>query len=169
MSFRRSIIAALAMAVIVIVHPHVAAAQTDVIRGRIIGPDSLPVERATITVTSLTGNVTRSARTDKNGRYTVTFPGDEGDYFVNVAALGFAGRRFEIKRTGDQEILIADAKLQRVAERLDVVKVNADRQRVGRHDVPTSAAANARRRRRTCPPISWVIWPPSPRRSLACS
>ena len=136
MSFRRSIIAALAMAVIVIVHPHVAAAQTDVIRGRIIGPDSLPVERATITVTSLTGNVTRSARTDKNGRYTVTFPGDEGDYFVNVAALGFAGRRFEIKRTGDQEILIADAKLQRVAERLDVVKVNADRQRVGRNDVP---------------------------------
>ena len=135
-SFRRSIIATLAMAVVVIVHPHVAAAQTDVIRGRIIGPDSLPVERATITVTSLTGNVTRSARTDKNGRYTVTFPGDEGDYFVNVAALGFAGRRFEIKRTGDQEILIADAKLQRVAEQLDAVKVNADRQRVGRNDVP---------------------------------
>ena len=67
--------------------------------------------RATVTVTSLSGNVSRSARTDKNGRYTVTFPGDEGDYFVNIAALGFATKRFEVKRTGDQEILVADARL----------------------------------------------------------
>ncbi len=135
-SLRRSIIVALSVVGAIAFHTRSAAAQTDVIRGRIIGPDSVPVERATITVTSLTGNVTRTARTDKNGRYTVTFPGDEGDYFVNVAALGFAGRRFEIKRTGDQEILVADAKLQRVAERLDAVEVKADRQRVGRNDVP---------------------------------
>jgi Carboxypeptidase regulatory-like domain len=135
-SFRRSIIAALSIAGAIVIHSQSIAAQTDVIRGRVIGPDSLPIERATITVTSLTGNVTRTSRTDKNGRYTVTFPGDEGDYFVNVAALGFAGRRFEVKRTGDQEILIADAKLQRVAERLDAVEVKADRQRVGRNEVP---------------------------------
>jgi Carboxypeptidase regulatory-like domain len=135
-SFRRSIVAALSIAGAIVLCARSLAAQSDVIRGRIIGPDSLPVERASISVTSLTGNVTRTARTDKNGRYTVTFPGDEGDYFVTVAALGFAGRRFEIKRTGDQEILIADAKLQRVAERLDAVEVKADRQRVGRNDVP---------------------------------
>ena len=136
MSFRRSIVSALAVAAVVVLHVPIAAAQTDVIRGRIIGPDSVPIERANITVTSLTGNVSRTTRTDKNGRYTVTFPGDEGDYFVNVAALGFAARRFEIKRTGDQEILIADARLQRVAERLDAVEVKADRQRVGRNEVP---------------------------------
>ncbi len=108
-------------------------AQADVIRGRVVGPDNAPVERATITVTSLSGNVSRTARTDKNGRYTVTFPGADGDYFVNVAALGFGARRFEVKRTGDQEILIADAKLQTVATQLDAVKVNAERQRVGRN------------------------------------
>src|SRR5262249_11227621 len=135
-SLRRSIVVALSVVGAIALHTPLASAQTDVIRGRIIGPDSVPIERATVTVTSLTGNVTRSARTDKNGRYTVTFPGDEGDYFVNVAALGFAGRRFEIKRTGDQEILIGDAKLQRVAERLDAVEVKAERQRVGRNDVP---------------------------------
>lgn len=136
MSFRRSFIALLVVAGASLIRPHLAAAQTDVIRGRIVGPDSAAVEGATITVTSLTGNVSRRARTDKNGRYMVTFPGDEGDYFVNVAAFGFAGRRFEIKRTGDQEVLIADAKLQRVAERLDAVEVKANRQRVGRNDVP---------------------------------
>ena len=65
-----------------------------------------------------TGNVNRSARTDKNGRYTITFPGGEGDYFVEVAAIGYAARRFELKRTADQEILVADARLLRAASRL---------------------------------------------------
>src|SRR5206468_9646644 len=128
---RRLVSVALSVFVAAVVHPGSLFAQTDVIRGRITGPDSVPVERATITVTSISGNVSRNARTDKSGRFTVTFPGDDGDYFVNVAALGFATKRFEVKRTGDQEILVADARLQRVAAQLDAVKVNADRQRVG--------------------------------------
>src|SRR5690242_7413375 len=87
-------------------------AQADVIRGRITGPDSLPIERATVTVTTLSGNVTRAARTAKDGRYTVTFANADGDYWVSVAALGYATTRFEIKRIGDEQILIADARLQ---------------------------------------------------------
>jgi hypothetical protein len=125
-------------------HPAAVVAQTDVIRGRIVGPDNQPIERATVTVTSLSGNVSRTARTDKNGRYTVTFPGDDGDYFVNVAALGFGAKRFEVKRTGDQEILVADAKLQQVAAQLDAVKVNADRKKVGRNDLAPDISGSER-------------------------
>jgi hypothetical protein len=109
-------------------------AQTDVIRGRITGPDNNPIERATVTVTTITGNVSRSARTGKDGRATVTFPGDEGAYVVTVAARGFTARRFEIKRTADQDILVADARLQTSAAQLDAVQVNAQRQRVNRND-----------------------------------
>ncbi len=122
------------MCVAAFVLPRRAFAQTDVIRGRIVGPDSQPVERATITVTSLSGNITRSTRTDKAGRYTVPFPSDEGDYYVSVAAIGFATKRFEIKRTADQEILIGDARLQRVAAQLDAMTVRAQRQKPGRDD-----------------------------------
>src|SRR5690242_16297526 len=100
--------------------PGALRAQSDVVRGRVIGPDSTPVERATITVTSLRGNVSRTTRTDKDGRYTVAFPGSDGDYFINVAALGFASKRFEIKRIGDQEILVGNARLSIVAQQLDV-------------------------------------------------
>jgi hypothetical protein len=107
-------------------------AQTDVIRGKITGPDNAPIERATVTATTLSGNVSRAARTGKDGRFTITFPGDEGDYFVSIAAIGFASKRFEVKRTGDQDILVADAKLQTVATQLDAVQVNAQRQRVAR-------------------------------------
>jgi len=114
--------------------PATAHAQSDVIRGRIIGPDSVAIERATVTVTSLNGNITRQARTDKAGRYQIVFPGDEGDYMVNVAALGFAARKFEIKRTGDQEILVADAKLLKSAAQLDAVKIQAQRDKPIRDD-----------------------------------
>ncbi|HEV8497842.1 MAG TPA: carboxypeptidase-like regulatory domain-containing protein, partial [Gemmatimonadaceae bacterium] len=95
----------------VLAAPGAIRAQADVIRGRVIAPDSTPVERATITVTSLRGNVSRSTRTDKDGRYTVAFPGSDGDYFVNIAALGYAGKRFEVKRIADQDVLVGNARL----------------------------------------------------------
>ena len=108
-------------------------AQADVIRGRVTGPDSLPIENVVVTATTLSGNVSRTARTDKQGRYTISFPGGEGDYMVNFAALGFAARRFQVKRVADEDILIADARLQRVNQVLDAVEVVGERQRPNRN------------------------------------
>jgi hypothetical protein len=131
---RRIVVLIATLVVAVLVRPAPLLAQSDIIRGRIIAPDSAPVERATVTATSITGNITRTVRTDKNGRYTITFPGDEGDYIITVAAFGFAAKKFELKRTSDQEILIADARLTRAATQLDAVKVNAARQKATRND-----------------------------------
>src|SRR5262245_10820473 len=79
-------------------------AQSDVIRGRVTAaPADAPVENVTVTATSLNGNVNRTAKTDRNGRYMITFPGNEGDYFVTFVAIGYAPRRFEVKRTADQD------------------------------------------------------------------
>jgi hypothetical protein len=124
--------------------PAALGAQADVVRGRVIGHDSMPVERATITVTSLRGNVSRTTRTDKDGRYTIAFPGSDGDYFVNVAALGFAGKRFEVKRLADQEILVGNARLSVVAQALDAVKIDAARQRIARTDAPAEVGGSER-------------------------
>ncbi|HUR91147.1 MAG TPA: TonB-dependent receptor, partial [Gemmatimonadaceae bacterium] len=112
------------------------AQQADVIRGRITGPDSAAVEGATITATSIGGNVSRSARTDKNGRFTITFPGGDGDYMVSVTLLGYAPRRFEVKRVADEEILLADARLTRMGALLEDVTVTAARPRMARTDTP---------------------------------
>ena len=110
------------------------AQQLDVIRGLITGPDSVPIAGARVTATSLSGNVNRNARTDTKGRFTITFPGGDGDYFLTVSALGFAPRRFEVKRTADQEVLLADARLQRAVTQLDEVRVVGDRPRTTRDD-----------------------------------
>jgi hypothetical protein len=111
------------------------AQNTDVIRGRVTGPDSLPVRSAQVTVTSVSGNVSRGAVSNQDGRFTVTFPGGDGDYIVNVTAIGFAPRRFQLKRVADEDVLIADARLSRV-EVLDEVRVVGQRERVRRGDVP---------------------------------
>ena len=136
------------------------AQQTDVIRGRVIGPDSLPVENVTVTATSLSGNVSRTARTDRNGRFTITFPGGDGDYFVSFAALGFAARRFEVKRTADEEILVADAKLARAAVNLDAMKVTAPREKVARNDAPPDISGTER-------PVTNAALPPADLGDLA--
>jgi len=133
--FRPLLLVAASLGAIFLGAGTLGAQQADVVRGRVIGPDSLPVEGAQVTVTSLNGNVSRRARTDKSGRFTVTVPNGEGDYFVSFAALGFAAKRFEVKRTADEEILIADAKLTRAAVNLEAMKVTAPRERVARNDV----------------------------------
>lgn len=130
--------AALVAAVVALAFLPVAslgAQQSDVIRGRVTGPDSLPLEHVVVTATSISGNVNRTARTDKNGRFTITFPGGDGDYMVSFAAIGFAARRFEVKRIADEDILVADARLQRVNAVLDAVEVRGQRERPRRNDV----------------------------------
>jgi hypothetical protein len=110
-----------------------AAQSTDVIRGRVTGPDSLPIQGVTVTATSVSGNISRNSRTDKSGNFSISFPNGDGDYIVSFAALGFAARRFEVKRTADQEFLLADARLARSAVTLDAMKVESPRQRPDRN------------------------------------
>ncbi len=108
------------------------AQQADVIRGRVVDQTGRPIESARITVTSIPGNVARNTTSDKNGRYTVVFASADGDYWISVTALGLTQKRFELKRIGDEAVLIGDATLVRAAV-LDAVKVQADRARVSRN------------------------------------
>ena len=116
----------------------------DIIRGRITGPDDGPLSGAIVTATSVSGNVSRRARTARDGRYTIAFPGGDGDYFVTVQAIGFAARRFQVKRTADQEILVADAKLQIAAQSLDTVQIAGERNRVNRNQNPQDISGTER-------------------------
>src|SRR5262245_6772267 len=43
--------------------PRLEAQETDIIRGRVTGPDSLPIEGVTVTATSIANNTNKVART----------------------------------------------------------------------------------------------------------
>lgn len=112
-----------------------AQVQAEVIRGRVTGPDSAPIMNAIVTTVSFNGGITRTKRTDKNGRYSITYANGEGDYWVSVTALGFQPQRFEVKKMADEEVLIADVKLSQT-QQLQAVQVTASgpRQAVARTD-----------------------------------
>jgi len=40
------------------------------------------------------------AKTDRNGRYAISYPSGDGDYWLEFRAIGFMAKRFEIKRIG---------------------------------------------------------------------
>lgn len=142
MPLRRLI--ALAGVLLALVPASVRAQGADIIRGRITGPDDQPMSGAIVTATSVSGNVSRRARTARDGRYTIVFPGGDGDYFVLVQALGFTPRRFQVKRTADQEILVADAKLALAAQALDTVQIAGERNRVNRNSNPQDISGTER-------------------------
>src|SRR4051812_48849000 len=89
-----------------------AAQQTDIVRGRVTGPDSLPLTGVTVKATSYQGSVVKTASTDKSGRFTIIFLNGEGDYWIEMTKLGFAARRFEARKIGDEEVISADARMQ---------------------------------------------------------
>jgi hypothetical protein len=100
-----------------------AQTSTDVIRGRVIDPDRRPIEGVGVRAVSYQGQITKTATTDKNGRYTIIFINGEGDYWLDFRKLGFAPRRFEVKKIGDEEVLFGDAQLSSSIVALDAVTV----------------------------------------------
>jgi hypothetical protein len=105
----------------------------DIIRGRVLGPDSLPLADVQVTATTLFGQVSRSVRTNRDGRYTISFPGGEGEYWVAFNAIGFDQRRVQVLRTADQEILIANVLLSASSVQLETFTVT-ERAPVSRGD-----------------------------------
>ena len=104
MTPRRLLSLAVIIAAVILAPTRAFAQEPDIIRGRITGPDSQPIAGAKITATAISDNTSKPATTDKNGSFTIIFPNAEGDYFINVAAVGYNPRRFEIKKMADDYI-----------------------------------------------------------------
>jgi hypothetical protein len=100
-----------------------SAQQTDVIRGRVSGPDATPLEGVHVRAMSYQGSITKTATTDKGGRFTIIFINGEGDYWLDFTKLGFAPKRFEIKKVGDEEVMLADTRLSSTIAALDAVNI----------------------------------------------
>ena len=132
------------LALLAFAPPRARAQDPDIIRGRVTGPDSLPVEGANVSVTAIASGVNKTTRTDRDGRFTVTFLSADGDYWVAVQAIGLAARRFEIKRLGDEDVLLADVRLQKPLTILAPVRVQGQRPPPPRNENGTDISGTER-------------------------
>src|SRR3954470_2409504 len=111
-----------------------SAQESDIIRGKVTGPDSLPLENVKVTAMSLATNQSISRNTTKDGRFTIIFPNGGGDFMLSYTAIGFQPTQKEVKREQDEAILIADQSLGKNPTMLNAIRVTANRQQVDRND-----------------------------------
>ena len=100
---------------------------TDVIVGRVVGPDSLGLRAAHVDVTSIESGITRKQMTGDDGRYSVIFPDGGGRYLLTVHYLGMAPARMLVQRRADEDRLVADFALTPTAIQLSAVTIEAQR------------------------------------------
>jgi len=98
---------------------------TDILMGRIAGLDSQAVPNARVEATSLETGITRTKTTGADGRYTILFPDGGGSYRLTVRAVGMAPVTRTISRQGDEDRIITDFDMGRIATQLATVRVQA--------------------------------------------
>jgi hypothetical protein len=135
-------VARLALFVAGLLFPLAASAQigatTDIIIGTVTRAEGgLPIEGANVEVISIESNVTRRARTNAQGKYTVLFPDGGGQYRVTIRALGLAPTTLTIARQADEDRLIANATMSTNPTVLAGVTVRANQSVPQQGDRPT--------------------------------
>jgi len=127
MMLKSAALAAFVIALASIAVPAIAqvGSTTDILMGRVSGLDSQAVPNARIEATSLETGITRGKTTDADGRYTIVFPDGGGSYRLTVRAVGLSPVTRMISRQGDEDRLITDFDMGRIATQLATVNVRA--------------------------------------------
>ncbi|HEV2643273.1 MAG TPA: TonB-dependent receptor, partial [Candidatus Elarobacter sp.] len=99
----------------------------DLIVGRVVGPDTLPLRGARVDVTSVESGITRTRPTGDDGRFAIVFPDGGGQYVVTVHYLGMRPTRTLVRRQADEDRLVANVQLAEAPVVLSAVNVDAKR------------------------------------------
>jgi hypothetical protein len=98
---------------------------TDIITGKVTGPNGEPIAGARVEVMSIETQVTRFRTTNEKGQYTLLYPDGGGNYRVTFKAIGMAPFTLNLNRQADEDRLEADAKMSPTSQRLGQIVVRA--------------------------------------------
>jgi len=114
----------------------------DIIRGRVVGPDSQPVAGARVAVRSEESNEVRETVTTARGAWTVLFPTHSEKYVVTTRFIGMEPSIVRVKWRHDDAVLTANVALVAARHQLERVTVREHpRPRPVRDDAQSSGDA----------------------------
>ena len=129
---------------------------TDIIIGKVIGPDSQPVAGAKVLIVSASTNAQRSILTRDDGRFTVLFRDGGGTYRLLVTMLGFRPANLTIARQADEDRLVVTVRMSSNPAVLSTVTVR------GRASAAPAQASNAGGSERNLPTVLLERLPMNP-------
>src|SRR5207253_1769063 len=100
-------------------------ATTDIITGRVTGPDSQPLAGAVVVATSVETRVSHQRTSDASGRFTIVFPDGGGRYELTARFIGMAAVQVTVARQSDEDRIVADIRMGLAAVPLEPVTVSA--------------------------------------------
>jgi hypothetical protein len=98
---------------------------TDILTGRVTNTAGAPIPGATVEAKSVETQVTRRARTNSDGRYTILFPDGGGQYQLTVRLLGMAPATLNVAHVADEDRLVTNVQLSQNATQIQGVVVRA--------------------------------------------
>jgi hypothetical protein len=102
-----------------------AQGTSDVITGQVTDANGAPIPGARVTALAAETEMTRTATTNPQGRFTLVFPDGGGQYRITVSYPGLTPVTRTLTRTGDQDVLIANVRLTPQPVVLEGVSVTA--------------------------------------------
>lgn len=118
-------------------HAQIGSA-TDIITGTVTRAiDGSAIPDATVEAYSLETQVTRRARTDARGRYTILFPDGGGQYRMTARIIGTTPRTELLQRRADEDRLVWNVRLSEGAVTLEQINVRSGGQPLRAPDGPT--------------------------------
>ena len=96
---------------------------TQIITGRVVGPDSLPIAGARVDITSVETGVVKHTATRDDGKFSLLFRDGGAQYTLRITYIGMAPATMTLARQADEDRLVAEVKLGRTAVQLSAVQV----------------------------------------------
>ena len=142
----RRVVSFLALALIALPLRAQVGASTDIIMGRVVGPDSQPVAGARIMMVSVATQASKVTQTRPDGRFTVLFRDGGGQYRLLVTFLGLRPANLTVQRQADEDRLVVTVRMSANPQQLSTVQVR------GRASAAPAAASSAGGSERVLPP-----------------